>query len=923
MLAAAPGMHASSNGLPKHVTSSTSSPAAPSPSRIPSRQPTSSSSTQHQQSSANSSQGHSPVGLQGFDLKTGLGGQVGGQEDLRKLESRIERFVSRSSGSECSEGSSETSGKGTASSVTSRLYNGQTASSRAKAEGKAGGGNSPPGEKGPGSTGSMLRSTLSKMTRFSIGGKKKDEEEGGESSEPEQKQSRSRNPFLGKSRVPQSQSPGPGVGRSRSFKEPQAVAGRGIPGPQARNSVYTSSLRRSKNKQAAGKEEEHAEPARPNTLGTRSGTGGMERSAMRRSVSASRGGRRDQGSQEGKLVLKSRPVQTSLTRDPASDALEPASSPGQVAFQMWLPELLGLGDDEVQTTVSEHVEPLDARKTRALTLENMKLTREVERLRGHQGEAEQLKRELTRARSKLEEEKTIRGNIQADLEQYQERVRECMESMDSVEREFEVRDLALARLEGEKERGGEVQERLRERLSQAEAMVGGQRRELERSVAAQKMLLQQVQEQEAEAGELQDFLQAEKATLQEALREAEAEVQRLNTELSTKENAGKGMEEQAGLLVRRAEQAKQEALSARAETQGVKERAREMLLAQGAELSRASLYICSLQQRMESLLGLESEELSSDPPSEESSDPASRLDLAARRSSQFLVTPTEGLLDREELLSEFGKAMMVTSTGSEGFAEPSLSSLASAIQTREEAEVSSGGTPPTSAPGVPGLVEQLGQVDALLAKLVASIQATSAKRDENIANGNQESDVEGRLRELETQIEAKEAAMLEMRGKFAKNRQILTGNWEQAEAEVRRLDEIYHETVDTVIRELANAPEALVTYPGLATLATVLEQARQEANSHGSPPQENGNANLRGDVGRMSRSVGNHTNGGMKGAQNVMSQSQGKLLTNSNTTSGLSQSILSDPCLLKSPTPSLPSLSDLARQQDLNANQSL
>ena len=33
------------------------------------------------------------------------------------------------------------------------------------------------------------------------------------------------------------------MGRSRSFKEPQAVAGRGIPGPQARNSVYTSSLR--------------------------------------------------------------------------------------------------------------------------------------------------------------------------------------------------------------------------------------------------------------------------------------------------------------------------------------------------------------------------------------------------------------------------------------------------------------------------------------------------------------------------------------------------------------------------------------------------------------------------------------------------------------------------------------------------------
>ena len=56
-----------------------------------------------------------------------------------------------------------------------------------------------------------LTSVLCPCARFSIGGKKKDDEEGGESSEPDQKQSRSRNPFLGKSRVPQSQSPGPGV----------------------------------------------------------------------------------------------------------------------------------------------------------------------------------------------------------------------------------------------------------------------------------------------------------------------------------------------------------------------------------------------------------------------------------------------------------------------------------------------------------------------------------------------------------------------------------------------------------------------------------------------------------------------------------------------------------------------------------------
>ena len=107
--------------------------------------------------------------------------------------------------------------------------------------------------------------------------------------------------------------------------------------------------------------------------------------------------------------------------------------------------------------MTDFSEPVDVRKNRALTLENMKLAREVERLRGFQGDNELLKKEVKTLKVKLEEEQKCRSKIQADLEQYQERVRVCMESMDSVEREFEARDLALARLEGEKERGGEVQ----------------------------------------------------------------------------------------------------------------------------------------------------------------------------------------------------------------------------------------------------------------------------------------------------------------------------------------------------------------------------------------------------------------------------------------------------------------------------------
>jgi hypothetical protein len=48
--------------------------------------------------------------------------------------------------------------------------------------------------------------------------------------------------------------------------------------------------------------------------------------------------------------------------------------------------------------------------------------------------------------------------------------------------------------------------------------------DLEKSLAAQKTLLQQQQEIEAESIELQEFLQAEKSTLADSLRDAETEV---------------------------------------------------------------------------------------------------------------------------------------------------------------------------------------------------------------------------------------------------------------------------------------------------------------------------------------------------------------------------------------------------------------
>ena len=219
-------------------------------------------------------------------IQTASGQSEAVNDDLKVLESRLERFVTRSSeGSEASDNSDlsgeageadlgadivtdHVSGSGGAASVTARLYSSGTVSSRAKS-GDSGGGSSPPEKAGGGS---MLRNTLRKMTMFSIGDKKKAEQvedKFAKPAPPADTKSRSRAPFLGKSRVPKSQSPGPSsINRSKSFKEPGNSVSN-VPRPSsgpasglARNNVYTSSLRRTKIKNQKPEDQQEAREPR-------------------------------------------------------------------------------------------------------------------------------------------------------------------------------------------------------------------------------------------------------------------------------------------------------------------------------------------------------------------------------------------------------------------------------------------------------------------------------------------------------------------------------------------------------------------------------------------------------------------------------------------------------------------------------------
>ncbi|XP_037088795.1 nuclear pore complex protein NUP62-like [Pollicipes pollicipes] len=106
----------------------------------------------------------------------------------------------------------------------------------------------------------------------------------------------------------------------------------------------------------------------------------------------------------------------------------------------------------------------------------------------------------------------------------------------------------------------EVQEELGRTTVRVQEMMSRMEGDLEKSVAAQKTLLQQVQETEAESFELHEFMQLEKNALVDALREAENE-----TPLIPSERA-----------------AREEMLTLKAELRHVQSRTKELLLTAGS-----------------------------------------------------------------------------------------------------------------------------------------------------------------------------------------------------------------------------------------------------------------------------------------------------------------------------------------------------
>lgn len=710
-------------------------------------------------------------------------------------------------------------------------------------------------------TANMLKSTLRRMTRLSVSSKPAD-------------------------RSPEETVPG-SLSRSRSFREPAPPLPLGG-SLRPRNSVMSSSLRRPKNKER----EDAGTGPRPHLQ--RSGTGGTldgRRSTVNRSHSVT--GRRFRDRDLN--VRKSRGIQTQLTRDSFRDEEDASSTVDHtdastsplttLEFGLYLPDILGAEVDQVETHVIEPTEPADIRKTRQLTLENMKLHREVERLKIQANESDALKKELRSVKLKLEEEQRSRIKIEQQLDKHNEKVKLIVQSMDTVEREFETRDENIAHLEQKLRESQEVIANYQHDLEQSNEVVLTLKRDLSKGLLTQKTLLQQYQEAEAESNELQEFLSAEKMTLAETLKDCENEIAQLNERLLEKDVDIANVEERCSHLVRLSEQRQQEILSLQAQLNGVQERAKDMLLSQGAEISRAHVHIAELHSRLDRLVnGGSCENLSENINGKSTTS----LEDSSFKSEEDILTSQE-MLGSSKVPRSQSQFLISVSNGN-SLSRPdlpiseSLANLSHAITARQLSEngFDSAESNHSSMPAladrisdVQNLIEKFVKLQGPRSKLASTEHAVLQQQEENLkndlissttsihSNGHHDHPVSSSSpssNNATTLIHNKPLTQLqgpaplslgvsnqennghhdilgckeidELKSRYMKHKKILMSNYEQAESEIKRLDEIYHDTVEQMLQALETIPEVVSVNPTLQQLKSKLQMDHAEGKGH-------------------------------------------------------------------------------------------
>ncbi|KAG0720873.1 hypothetical protein GWK47_047600 [Chionoecetes opilio] len=301
-----------------------------------------------------------------------------------------------------------------------------------------------------------------------------------------------------------------------------------------------------------------------------------------------------------------RPHVAIVREESSPEELPPTRS---VEVQVELAWRLGEGE------LPEHV--------RRLTEEHTRLQNEHSRARVRLEEMEGLKEELQRIRVSVEEERTEKEEVQGELDRTSQRVKDMLISIEGVEHEFNSRGDSLVELESQLHHSADIHIQMQDRMDRFEECNLKIKRDLDKSVAAQKTLLQQVQDLENESREMADFMAEEKNALAECLREAEGEVgsgeaegevssgeaggyqdqvRKLRAECQLLSTKLKEKEEEMKHVARVAEDRRSKYMQLQSEMSSAQCRTRDAMVCQGAEVSGAAVSLTNVSSRLRSLI---------------------------------------------------------------------------------------------------------------------------------------------------------------------------------------------------------------------------------------------------------------------------------------------------------------------------------
>ncbi|XP_044586405.1 uncharacterized protein LOC123266297 isoform X1 [Cotesia glomerata] len=161
---------------------------------------------------------------------------------------------------------------------------------------------------------------------------------------------------------------------------------------------------------------------------------------------------------------------------------------------------------------------------------------------------------------------------------------------------------SLLELESHFQESGQVVANQQLEIQQLQNLCRMLNQDLEKSLAAQKTLFQHQQEVEAESMELQEFLQLEKNSIAEAMKEVEADLKIKEEMLVAKDKELEVKTDECKHLVRLSEQRRQESMTLEFKLNAVERKSRELILTQGAAVSGAAVALSGLGSRLEGLV---------------------------------------------------------------------------------------------------------------------------------------------------------------------------------------------------------------------------------------------------------------------------------------------------------------------------------